>query len=294
MNIISYNMKIFSCILILLLLAVNTFSKDYEEQDTFFLGLEKELIEEYRTCTGDSNAIKIDSLFRWKKIINLRTEMPEYIKIRQEFITHTGILIDFLPCQVLDWYKDRSLYLISCEDSLRHALLLKSDTTVDSIRIYNEMKNNPTSKFDFGKIPFGLSKKVFQIIFNREFSFPLIDKKNYFLAEHFYLQKRPFLIKFFFTNNDRYYKYEIESYSFTGDSLDLAVRPQAVYLKETIEQKIGPPDRLYRIGYFDIKSGAISPYARWEKETHTVTIGIALEKIRYYTKETVESKKFNQ
>lgn len=220
--------------------------------------------------------------------------MPEYKKIRQEFITHTGILIDFLPCQVLDWYKDRLLYLKSCEDSIRYTLLIKSDKTVDSIRIYHEMKNNPTSKFDFGKIPFGLSKKVFQIIFNQEFSFPLIDKKNYFLAEHFYLKERPFLIKFFFTNNDRYYKYEIESYSFTGDSLDLAVRPHAIFLKETIEQKIGPPDRLYRIGYFDIKSGTISPYAIWEKETHSVTIGIALEKIRYYIKETVESKKFNQ
>ena len=220
--------------------------------------------------------------------------MPEYKKIRQEFIIHTGIVTDFLPCQVLEWYMDRLSYLKSREDTIRYNLLIKSDKTVDSIRIYNEMKNNPTSKFDFGKIPFGLSKKVFQIIFNQEFSFPLIDKKNYFLAEHFYLNERPFLIKFFFTNNDRYYKYEIESYSFTGDSLDLAVRPQAVYLKEMIEQKIGPPDRLYRIGYFDIKSETISPYVRWEKETHTVTIGIALEKIRYYIKKTVESKKFNQ
>ena len=285
-------MKIF--ISIIILLAVNAFSIDYEEQDTFFLGLEKELIKEYRTCTGDPTVITIDSLFRWKKIINLRTEMPDYKSIRQEFITHTGILIDFLPCQVLDWYRNRLMYGKSREDSLRHTLLIKADETVDSIRIFNELKNNPISKFDFEMIPFGLSKKVFQIIFNREFSFSLIDMKNHFLAEHFYLKERPFFIKFFFNSNDRYYKYVIESYSFTGDSLDLAVRPQAIYLRETAERKIGPPDHLFRIGYFDIKSGTMSPYARWEKETHTVTIGIGLDKIRYYTKKTVESKNLNQ
>lgn len=287
-------MKIIIFLLLFFISIANTFSKDYENQDTFFLGLEKELISEYRTCTGDSNVIRLDSLLRWKNIINLRTEMPVYEKIRKEFIAHTGLVKDILPCQILEWYKDRLSYLESCEDSTRNILLIKSDETVDSIRIYNELKNNPYSKFDFGEVPFGLSKKVFQIIFNHKFSFPLIDKKKHLLAEHFYLKERPFIIKFFFTESNKYYKYEIESFSFTGNHLDKVVRPQAVFLKEAMEQKVGPPDRLYRIGYFDIKSGTISPYAKWEKETHTVNIGIGLEKISYFTKETVENNKLNQ
>ena len=287
-------MKINIFFLLTLITITQTFSKEYENQDPFFTDLEKELTSEYRTCTGDSNAIRLDSLLRWKNIINLRTEMPLYEQIRKDFIAHTGLVKDILPCQVLEWFKERLSYLENHEDSIRNKLLIKSDETVDSIRLYNELQNNPTSKFDFGEIPFGLSKKVFQIIFNHKFSFPLIDKRNYLLAEHFYLNENPFIIKFYFTHNDKFYKYEIESFSFTGNHLDKVVRPQAVFLRETMEKKIGSPDRLYRIGYFDIKSGPISPYARWEKETHTVTIGIGLEKIRYFTKETVESKKLNQ
>lgn len=287
-------MKFNTFLLLLIISITNIFSKDYENQDTFFVSLEKELISEYRTCTGDTNAIKLDSLLKWKNIIDLRMEMPEYEKIRKEFISHTGLVKDILPCQVLEWFRERLTYLENHEDSIRNHLLVKADEAVDSIRIYNELQNNPVSKFDFGEIPFGLSRKVFQIIFNHKFSFPLIEKKDYLLAEHFYLNEDPFIIKFYFKNNDKFYKYEIESFSFTGDHLDKVVRPQAVFLKETMEKKIGPPDRLYRIGYFDIKSGTISPYARWQRETHTVDIGIGLEKIRYFTKKTVENNKLNQ
>lgn len=289
-----YYMKINIILLLLIISITNAFSKEYENQDTFFVDLEKKLISEYRACTGDSNAIKLDSLLKWKNSINLRAEMPEYETIRKEFIAHTGLVKDIPPCQVLEWFKERLTYLENHEDSIRIHLLAKADDTVDSIRIHNELLNNPLSKFDFGEIPFGLSKKVFQIIFNAKFSFPLIDRRNYLLAEHFYLNEKAFIVTFHFTGNNKYYKYEIESFAFTGDKLDNVVRPQATYLRESMEKKIGPPDRLNRIGYFDIKSGTISPYAKWERETHTVTIGIGLEKIRYFTRETVECKKFNQ
>lgn len=279
---------------ILFFLAVNTFSLDYEDQDTFFLDLEKKLLNEYRICTGNTIPVNIGSLLRWKKNINLRMEIPEYQKILKEFIAHTGIVKDILPCQVLKWHTDRTAYLHSQEQSLQNTLLKKTDATIDSIRTHSELEKNPVSPFDFDSIPFGLTKRVFATVYNRKFSYPLFDNRMCLYVEHFFLRDSPFLINFFFTRYVKYYKYEIEGYAFSGDSLNKVVRPQATLLKEILEQKIGPPDHIYRIGYFDIKSGPITPYAKWERDTHTVIVGIGIKNNRYFTKVTVTSKKIKK
>lgn len=278
---------------VFILLAANAFAIEYEEQDSFFVDLEKNLINEYRLCTGDERTTDLDSLIRWKKSITLRTEIPGYKKILKEFILHTGMVKEVLPCQVLKWHLDRMKYLRNREDSLNKALLKKSDYSVDSIRVHLELKNNPVSPFDFESIPFGLSKKVFKNVFTTRLSYPLIDKRSYLLVEHFPIKDTPFLVKFHFTRDKRYYKYEVEGYSFSGDSLNKVVRPQATLLKEIMEQKIGPPDHIYRIGYFDIKSGILTPYAKWERETHSTVIGLSIKDIRYFTRETVTNKKIS-
>lgn len=278
-------------ITILFLILPGIYASENAEQDSFFLTREKELIEQYRLCTGDTATTAVDSLLRWKNSINLRTEMPEYKEILREFIQTTGIIKDILPCQVLNWHLARLHYLKSHEDSLQHLLLMKSDYTVDSFRVSNELKQNPASKFDFSNMPFGLSKKVFGHLLHQKFAYPVVDIKRYLLIEHFPLADNPFLVKFYFNRYTRYYQYDIESYRFSGDSLNTVVRMQAALLKDYLAQRIGPPDRVYRIGYFDIKSGIITPYAKWERDDFTVIIGLSIQNNRYFTRATVTYKK---
>lgn len=268
-----------------------THATEYTEQDSFFLQRQKHLINEYRICTGDYKITDIDSLLRWKNIINIRTEMAEYKKILKEFIQHTGMVKEALPCQVLNWHLERLRYLKHHEDSLQNELLKKSDYTVDSIRVHYELENNPISKFDFIQIPFGLSKKVFMHLFTQKLSYPLINKKRYLLIEHYPLNDNSFLVKFYFNRYKKYYKYEIEGYAFSGDQLNDIVRPQATLLKDILAREIGPPDRLYRIGYFDVKSGIITPYVKWIHEGYTTNIGLSIRNNRYFTRQTVIFKK---
>ncbi len=277
--------------IILLVFVLNTHSTEYEEQGSFFRQREKHLIEEYRLCTEDSITTDIDSLLKWKSIIDIRCEMPEYKKILKDFIQNTGVIKDVYPCQILNWHLDRMKYIRNREDSLKNILLKKSDYIVDSFRIQLELQKNPASDFDFSSIPFGLSQKVFTHLFTREYSYPLIDTKRHLFVEHFPIQDMSFMIRFHFTIRKIFFKYEIEGYSFSGDSLNSVVRIQAALLKDRLAEKIGPPDRLYRIGYFDIKSGEITPYAKWENDDYSIIIGIGIEGNRYFARQTVILKK---
>ncbi len=277
--------------IILLLLNAHTFAADYTGQDSFFLQQQRELIEEYRVCTGDTVTSEIDSILRWKNVINLRTDMPEYQKILKEFIQHTGLVKDALPCQVLNWHLARLKFLRLQEDSIQNVLLKKADYTVDSFRVAFELQQNPASKFDFMDIPFGLSKKVFMHIFREKISYPITDAKRYMLIEHFSISDKKFMIKFYFNRHNRFYKYEIEGYGFSGNDLNDIVRPQAALLRELLDRKIGPPDRIYRVGYFDIKSGILTPYAKWEREDYSAVVGYSIYKHYFFTRETVICKK---
>lgn len=264
---------------------------DYNEENTkslFFQGIEEYLIEEYQICTGDSVISDIDSILKWKNSINLRVAMPEYKTILKEFILHTGLVKEMLPCEVLNWYIDRLIYINKKEESLKETILHTADKVIDSIAMTMELKNNPRSGFDFDSIPFGLSKKVFLKLYKSFNNYPLMQKKKCLCAEHYPIKGESFFIKFTFNENDQYHRYEIESYLFSADSLDAVIRPLASILKEyftTLFKR--PPNRTYRIGYFDIKSKTVSPYAQWKSEKHRIKIGIGMRKNRYYTKAIV-------
>lgn len=259
----------------------------YETLDTFFIDLKNRIIEEYRFCTEDTLTTGLDSILRWKQSINLLTEMKDYADIRREFVYHTGITTEALPCEMLRWHLDRLRYLRGKEDSVRCALLDQSDAQVDSIRLYKELHDNLASSFDFPGIPFGITKKVFEYLFNKQFSYPLNNKGAFMMIEHLPIQGVPFIVKFYFTNKSVFNKYEIESYSFPGDQLNSTLRNQASLLKTIVEQNIGPPDRLYRVGYFDIKSDVLTPYVAWNKNTHHVVIGFSIEKNRFLVRQIV-------
>ena len=270
------------CITLLIPLAL--FSQSYEEQKPFFTDLEKEVIEEYHTCTGDTGNTDISYILRWKKSINLRTEDPAYKKILKEFILHTGIVKDVVPCEVLKWNRDRIAYLKKQESSIGTDLVEQSDSIVDSVAIHQQLARNHPSPCDFDTIPFGITKELFHRIFARKYPYPVVNRGRYLLVEHFPLRGSFFNVKFFFTRKHRrLYKYEIEGYGFPGDSLDTVIRPQAEQFKDIYEKRLGKPDVLNRIGFFDIKADTVSTYVQWKYAPHTVTVGMGIKDDLYYS-----------
>lgn len=263
----------------------------YEEQDIFFTEMIKNLQNSYIECTGDTNIPEIKYLLEWKNRIHLQTETKEYKEILKEYIIITGILEDILPCHVLNWHKSRIRFLQDNEESAKKKLLEKNDKTVDSLRYAKELKLNPKSKFDFKNIPFGFSKKSFIKLFNKKLKTHFNDYDSLLEVEHFIIKETPYILKFFFNKENRYYKYEVESYAFSGNDLNSKIRPAADILKNNLETKIGPPHQLNRIGYFDIKPAKPSLYCKWITDNHEAFIYYAIREEKYFTKLKVIQKK---
>lgn len=279
-----YNLRsTFSLICIVLLFPLHLISQDYENQKPFFTELEKKLIEEYHTCTGDTGNTDISYILRWKNSINLRIEDPAYKKILKEFILHSGLVKDIIPCEVLKWNQDRLSFIRSQESAMKSSLVEKADSTVDSFAIHMELSRNPTSPFDFDTIPFGISKDLFRKIFIRRYTYPITNMGKYLVVEHFPLRGSFFIAKFFFTREQTYYKYELEGYGISGDSLNTVIWPQAKRLKDNFVKKFGTPDELNRVGFFDIKADTASTYAQWNRDPFVVSIGIGIKENLYYT-----------
>ncbi len=281
------------CKLLLLTLShtLLTFSQPYEQQDGFFNELEKSLLQEYTLCTGDSSNSNIDKVLLWKKGINQQTAQPEYQKMLKEFILHTGIIKDIIPCQVLNWYRDRTHYLHSHESSISKVLLSTSDSLLDSVGIAKALANCPPSPFDFEPIPFGLPQVIFQRLYHQTFSIPLQNMRKCLIAEHFPLRGSYYTITFYVTKKRPFFQYDIQGYTYPGDSLDQKVRAQADQLLEFFSEKAGKPDQHNRIGFFDIKKDTLASVAQWNREHHLATISIGLSQGRYYTKVSVVDNK---
>lgn len=269
------------------LLQYQVFSQQYEELDTFFLTLHADLQAQYRICTEDTAEISSDSLLRWRNQIEMIISTPEYKKILKEFMRHTGIVTNVIPCEVIKWEHDRMRYLSEKERSLQDRGLGSADMMIDSLRTRMELEANPCSDFDFDSIPLGISRKVFRGLFTSRFHYPIYENDTCMYIEHFYFRNYPFMVHFFFNEDERFYRYTIDGYSFVADSLNTVVRAQSTLLAEILQQRSGPPDALFRFGIFDIKSGVITPYAAWHRDTHDVVVGIGYEKNRYYAKATV-------
>jgi hypothetical protein len=276
--------------LITVIFPVSVASIDIEDYKEFFETMEKNLIHEYQLCTGDTSEKSFHTLVEWKEHINQKAQSSEYKKILKEFIINTGIVKDLMPCMVIKWYLDRKTYLYNYERKINNVILVQNDKTVDSIRLFNELKNNPVTPFDFSDIPIGISQKIFQKVYNRECKYPLFDTRKYLFIEHYIIKEEPFIVKFYFTRDRIYCKYEILSYQFSGKYLNDEVRSKAIILKEFMEEKLGAADRIYRLGYFDIKTDTEMTYAKWIRKTHYVNIILGLSDNKYYTRLTVESK----
>lgn len=278
-------------ILLLTHISLSAQSFNYEEQDTFFTDLQSELKKSFIECTGDTSVPELKYLLEWKNRIHLQTETEEYKKILKEYMIITGELEDIVPCHVLNWHKSRVKFLKDNEKRSTEKVLEDSDRIVDSIRYVRELKINPRSNYDFKNIPFGFTKKSFIKLYQKEYGATLEDYDTVLVSEHFLIKGTPFILRFYFHKDKRYYKYEIESYGQSGNDLNDKVRPSANMLKDQLELKTGSANITNRIGFFDIKKNKPSLYTLWSTEKYKAAIYYAIKNERYYTILKVMKKK---
>ncbi len=270
-------------IILLFFLTIPAQNIHYEEQDTFFTKLELQLRDDFKKCTGDTTIPKLKYLFEWKNRIHLQTQTEEYKEILKEYMLSTGILDSIVPCFVLSWHKSRMQFLKENETKVQTKVLEKSDHIVDSIGFLNEKKHNPESKFDFEGIPFGFSQKYFLKMYNEKFGSSPMLYDSIYVSEHFIYKETPYILRFYFNKEERLYKYEMESYTYSGNELNGKVRTAADLLKTKITEKVGNAKTINRIGYFDIKQEEPKLYTAWQNETIEANLYYAIKNDRYYT-----------
>lgn len=255
----------------------------YEEQDTFFNELELQIIEDFKKCTNDTTVPELKYLLEWKDRIHLQTKTKEYQEILKEYMAVTGILDNIMPCQVLAWHKSRINFLDHHESKAAKQVIGNSDRIVDSIGYLNEKLRNPSSKFDFEEIPFGFSKKYFLKKYNEKFGNSPVAYDTIFITEHYLYKDTPFILRFYFDENQRFYAYDIESYSYSGNDLNSKVRVASDLIKEKMIKNIGKPNVLNRIGFFDIKTNKPTLYAKWYQKSIKANLYFAIRDERYFT-----------
>lgn len=272
-------------LIILILLIFSTFSQtlEYEEQDTFFNELKLQIIEDFKKCTNDTTVPELKYLLEWKNRIHLQAKTIEYQEILKEYMAVTGILENIMPCQVLSWHKSRISFLDSHESKAKEQVIGNSDRIVDSIGYLNETLRNPPSKFDFEQIPFGFSKKYFLKKYNDAFGNSPVAYDTVFITEHYLYKETPFILRFYFNKDQKFYAYDIESYAFSGNELNEKVRVAADLIKNKMIKNIGKPNVLNRIGFFDIKSNKPALYANWHNESIKANLYYSIRDERYFT-----------
>lgn len=248
---------------------------------------------QYRYCTGDTSDISLSKIMLWRDEISQITESSEYKKDIKEFMTHTGIVDSFLPCDVINWKNTRDGFIASKDSSISARLNKKNAELIDSILFFEDKKLNQASKFDFENIRFGYNRKSFERAYKKRKLPKYNVEREYLSSEYYTISGTPFLIKFYFNREQRFIKYEIESYRFSGNDLDDKVRPYAEAIKNKFIKQFGEPQIINRIGFFDIKSNKPQVWAHWKSKTHSVNIYFLLENSKYFTRAVVAPLKIN-
>jgi len=260
---------------------------DSAASDPFFAQYESKYRAEYRECTGDTSNMSIKRIIAWREHVNEVTKKPEYRILLREFIEKTGRVQDARPCIVIKWHEERRAKVDEEEEAVAAAQVESDAQTVDSVVVAENLQGNPLSPFDIGTIPFGVTRPALRWLFKRQFGLPLTEMRSYVYAADFMLDGRPFLVAFHFNSDDRLVRYEVEGPDCSADSLNQLARPEAKFLAEAYERKLGPPTSSHRIGQFDIKPDKLSPLSRWYKKPYSANVGLSCHKYRYYAKAIV-------
>lgn len=243
------------------------FSALYADDSKQYLALiERDVRKEYQKCTNDQMTNDLDSILRWKQKITLRTESPDYFNIRRQYYLYNRFRKNIYPCEILQWYNNRMAKINTREENLRNKIVSQDENYVERIRNQRELSTVRRSSFDFYGIPFGLSKRVFHRLYQESFGSPLVELDNNILvAEHFNISSFPFMVEFYFNNEDIFFKYAIKGYKKDGSKLATFIREQGTALKNFFKDRLKTKGEDYFVGDLDIGLDKVKAISRWKK-----------------------------
>lgn len=266
----------------------NLFSQE-DSDSLFFSELEKKILQEYQFCTGDSLPSR-KALLKWKSDISFITESQEYPELVKMYANETGLdPLDVHPCHIINWpiqrLRDRKEAAALLEQSKITILSKKAD----SLYLHQDLSKNAAKSYQFGNIPFGITKKGFMLLADQFRN--LTEEGNSVIVDSVLLGSLILKGAFHFDRNGLLIQYELESETAPLDSLDSWIRPQADSMAAFMERKIGrTADHFYRVGRFDITQGRLAILKLWDFPEATVYSGLATSNYRYYAKLIVKSK----
>ncbi len=261
----------------------SAFATNDAPQTAFFDSVQSAIERQYRHCTGSRSGLGPAALLEWKSMMDSLSKTPAYRDILRNYHSVYGNAANPLPCEVLAW-NDSLKKSQTLREKADEEILLVGDEESDARR---EMDTLPKSPYDFASFPFGISKNAFFLLYKKLCASPLVDMGGYGYDYGTVWGGRAFLTAFYFNKRGHLYKYEIESPALPANRLNTGVRPDAEYLAQVFEGKFGPASRRYIFGYFDIKSGILSPFKTWNIKGYSVYVGISEYQYRYYAKAVV-------
>ncbi len=254
---------------------------------SFFHLQESELRRQYELCTKDSSDPSLEHILRWRDQLSIELNSAKYPILRRQYLSQHSNNTNYYPCEVLNWHRARLKAIDKKESDIQQRASGRIDSILDSAALATHFASLVSSPFDFDGIPFGASAHMVGKYCMRNLGLALEQRASYAFGSDVHIFGERFSIIFFY-KGDSLVRYEIEStMTYPSDSLDIVVREQTKHLTDHLQRRIGPPDHLYRIGFFDIKSGLLTPYARWQDNGYTAIVGIVREKNSYFAKARV-------
>jgi hypothetical protein len=288
--------KFIPVVFLLLLCIQNSVKAGAEDVKPFFDTLESTLHQQYLFCTGDSSYKSRAEILVWKKKIEMFAESDSFAQISKTFFSETGLSpSDVYICELINWYESRTYgdkdYIKLIADDIRKREQRKADSQL----ISNIHKEAEISPFDFAGIPFGISKKWFQMIMEWKFSKKYTDQGKWLQYNGLMIDKVSVNAAFHFDKEGNYRMYELECEEGPLDSLNTKVRNDVAVLGSIIEGSCGmAPDHIYRIGRFDITQGHLTVERLWNTKQISAFVGIATYHYKYYGKAVVVAKEIKK
>jgi hypothetical protein len=275
---------------ILLTIPLSSRAVDETGKDVFYQKRIDQVRKEYRDCTGDTSLIDSPTVIQWKTRLDEWLVTPQFDSVSKQYARVTGITGDITPCELYVWVQNRKDAAQREFEADSMALSQRKKIIEDSLFLHEQLQTHLKGKADFYKIPFGITKRAFMLLYFNQFTDMVLDDYDRLVVKGFLIDSLRYDAAFYFGQYDSLLWYQLETPMFHSDSLDLSVRPLAENLANWVEKKLGPPDHLYRIGFFDIVQDRLCPYKTWSTSTYDVYVGLATYKYRYYAKVVVVSK----
>lgn len=260
---------------------------------SFYSSLEGQLRDYYLVCTGDTTRDKpLSFIMNWKRTIDSAVETPDFPALVKQYMAATGLKFhETYPCEVVSWKQNHDKKLKQEEEYLTRIHAERQEAVQESTAVAKEIAAAIVQPGCFSEIPFGISKQAFiWLVERKNLTDAIIDDGNVFRSSSMTFGDRSYTAAFHFDNKGLYSFYELESESCSADSIDAGARAQAEYLSSIYQSALGStPDRINRIGFFDITPGKLALYKVWiGKKKPTVFVGLATFKYRYYAKAIVK------